>query len=136
LDILALGVNVASTNSGKAKAAYKGSVPEAPADNASTTYSYHPISLTYLSGTSLIMASHTLVVEQVAHLDLIRHKMLAVANKISDTWSDVVASPNQIGLQELRLLLAGQDGLLSDLQDEERVTAENTTIHVKSVSCP
>lgn len=82
------------------------------------------------------MASHTLAVEQAAHLDLIRQKMLAVANKISDTWSDVVTSPDQIGLQELRLLLAGQDGLLSDLQDEERVTAENTTIHVKTVSCP
>jgi hypothetical protein len=127
---------VAPTNSGKVKAAYKGSMPEAPADDTNTTYSHHLISLTYLSSTSLIMASHTLAVEQAAHLNLLRHKMLAVANKISDAWSDVVTSPNQIGLQELRLLLAGHDGLLSDLQDEERVTTENTTIHVRTVSCP
>jgi len=71
--------------------------------------------------------------ERVPDLDLVRKKTLLVASNISDSWSSIASSTDQTGLQELRLLLAGQDGMLCDLLDEERAIIEDTTIFVKSV---
>ncbi|KAG5792649.1 hypothetical protein H9Q69_008305 [Fusarium xylarioides] len=62
----------------------------------------------------------------------IKDKTSAVASRISDAWSAVATRPSRVGIQELRLLLAGHDELLSDLQDEQRVVAEDATIHVKT----
>ncbi|CAG2009926.1 unnamed protein product, partial [Fusarium graminearum] len=70
--------------------------------------------------------------EQVPDLNLVRKKTLLVASNISNLWSSIARSIGQAGLQELRLLLAGQDGMLCDLLDEERAITEDTTIFVKS----
>jgi hypothetical protein len=70
---------------------------------------------------------------RVSSLDLVKKKTLSVASKISDSWSSIARSTDQTGLQELRLLLAGQDAMLCDLLDEERAITEDTTIFVKSV---
>jgi hypothetical protein len=80
------------------------------------------------------MASYTSVQERAASLDLVKKKTLSVASKISDSWSFIARSSDQTGLQELHLLLAGQDGMLRDLLDEERAIAEDSTIFIKSVS--
>ncbi|KAF4333070.1 hypothetical protein FBEOM_13126 [Fusarium beomiforme] len=63
--------------------------------------------------------------------DSVRLKAMALAEKISQAWATIVTSHDQAGLQELRLLLAGHDGWLSDLQDEEKAAAEDKTICVQ-----
>ncbi|KAF9773791.1 hypothetical protein IL306_008329 [Fusarium sp. DS 682] len=61
----------------------------------------------------------------------LKFKTLALAKKISQAWATVATSHDQTGLQELRLLLAGHDGWLSDLQDEEKTASEDKTICVQ-----
>ncbi|TVY66165.1 hypothetical protein Focb16_v009863 [Fusarium oxysporum f. sp. cubense] len=58
-------------------------------------------------------------------------KTSAVISRISDAWSAAAAS-NHVTLEELRKTVARYDEVLSDLQDQERLAAEDATIHVKT----
>ncbi|KAF4468230.1 hypothetical protein FALBO_4849 [Fusarium albosuccineum] len=64
-------------------------------------------------------------------LAVFKDKISAAASRIRDTWSAVAVDPDKVTLNDLRRLMAGYDGLLSDLQDEETVIAKDATIHVR-----
>lgn len=59
-------------------------------------------------------------------------KTSAVISRISDAWSAAAAS-SHVTLEELRKTVAKYDEVLSDLQDQERLAAEDATIYVKAV---
>ncbi|SCO06112.1 uncharacterized protein FFB20_12468 [Fusarium fujikuroi] len=58
----------------------------------------------------------------------LRSKALVLARKISEAWFAVVASDGKTDLQELRFLLATNNGWLSDLEEEVKAIREDKTI--------
>ncbi|KAG5786879.1 hypothetical protein H9Q69_014046 [Fusarium xylarioides] len=60
-----------------------------------------------------------------------RDKISTVINRISDSWRAAAAN-SDVPLEELRKAVAEYDRVLSDLQDQERLVAEDTTIHVNT----
>ncbi|EXM16494.1 hypothetical protein RAB80_018328 [Fusarium oxysporum f. sp. vasinfectum] len=60
-----------------------------------------------------------------------RDKISAVISRISDAWSAAAVASDHVALEELRKAVSRYDRVLSDLQDQERLAAEDATIHVK-----
>lgn len=67
------------------------------------------------------------------HLSVLRDKICRVVGKIRDAWAAIVAKPSRVSLLDLQGSMACYDGLLRDLESEQRLVAEDTVIHVRVV---
>ncbi|RSL89848.1 hypothetical protein CEP52_014765 [Fusarium oligoseptatum] len=85
----------------------------------------------------LSITRETLSMESFTHppqLNVLRDEAFKVVGKIRDAWATAVSKPNKRALSDLPILMAVYDGLLCDLENRQRLAAEDATIHKRSRS--
>ncbi|RSL43987.1 hypothetical protein CEP54_014873 [Fusarium duplospermum] len=65
------------------------------------------------------------------HLRVLWGKICRVVGRIRDVWAAIVLKPSWVSLLDLQGTMAFYDGLLRDLESEQRLVAEDTVIHVR-----
>lgn len=86
--------------------------------------------------TRLSITKQSLSAESFAHppqLNFLRNRIFQVIGRIRDAWAAVVSRPHDVVLSSLQGSMACYDSLLSDLEGQQRLLAEDSVIHVKIV---
>ncbi|KAI8691503.1 hypothetical protein NCS56_00143200 [Fusarium sp. Ph1] len=84
--------------------------------------------------TRLSITKQSLSAESFAHppqLNFLRNRIFQVIGRIRDAWAAVVSRPHDVVLSSLQGSMACYDSLLSDLEGQQRLLAEDSVIHVK-----